>query len=76
MLKRLFSTHGRYQLYSISVAIGLAVYLLGGFLLAKMVFAAEPFVPSALQIVGVVLCACLFAVIHKASMKDLDSPRH
>lgn len=74
MLERLFSTRGQYQLYSIGVAIGLSVYLLGGFLLAKMMFTSEPFIPSALQIAGVVLCTSLFGVMHRASMKDLDSP--
>lgn len=75
MFRRFFSTRGRYRLYSICVAVGLSIYLFGGFVLVKLLFAAAPFIPSAIQIAGVAIGAILFALIHRASMSDFDSTR-
>lgn len=74
MLKRFFSTRGRYRLYAIGVAVGLAIYLIGGFVLSKALWSETPFTPSLYELAGLFGCTALFAAIHISSMRDLDKP--
>ena len=75
MLERVFSSIGHYRVYAIGLSILLAVYLIGGFLLAKALLTDDAYSLSVLQVAGFSLATVLFAWIHIRSMKRLDTPK-
>lgn len=77
MIERFFSTPQRHRTYAIALAIGLALYLVVGFVAVKWIFLGESHVPSFGTCVLILVAPVIFASVHIASMKQLDrvSPR-
>jgi len=73
MLNRLFSTPQQHRRYALTVSLGLAAYLSLGFIAVKWLFLGEVVWPSIAALALLLGAAAIFAFIHVASMRQLDS---